>query len=426
MNTPSIEMETRRRLDRIAAEDGALRSFIRVDAAEAIFAAKASEQRQREGTSLGLLDGVATAVKDNLAVAGKPWTAGIAGRREMVAKKNATAVSRLHAAGAVVLGGANMEEAALGAVTDNSTFGRCMNPLGTGLTPGGSSGGSAAAVAAGFVDLALGSDTMGSVRIPAAYCGIAGIKPTFGAVDRGGLAMLSPSLDTIGPMARDVSLLWPALGSLGTEEALAAWSEHRVPSDLSGIRFGVPRQLGSVDCEPLILSGLERARGVITSLGGTVQEVDLDGWNPNKARRAGLLVVEAEGSVELSDLIDQPGAISNHLRSLLIFGRDASEAKLEAARVEIAAAAQAANTALDRVNALLLPTAPQRAFAHGSPVPANQADLTALANFARCPACALPAPLEGETHPGSIQLIGPKWSDPVLLGWAELLATELT
>ena len=192
----SVVEQTRKRLDLIASRDHELRAFVRVDVEDALAAAEASDRRHAEGRPQPL-DGIVTAVKDNLSVAGKPWTAGIEGRRDLIADADASAVGLLRENGAVILGGANMEEAALGAVTDNPTYGRCINPLGSGLTPGGSSGGSAAALAAGFVDLALGTDTMGSVRVPAAYCGISGIKPTFGAIDRTGLAMLCPSLDTV-------------------------------------------------------------------------------------------------------------------------------------------------------------------------------------------------------------------------------------
>ncbi|MEO1491339.1 MAG: amidase [Pseudomonadota bacterium] len=426
MIVTSTEAAIQERLTQIDADDGALRAFIRVDQAEAIAAAVMSDRRRADGAVLGPLDGLATAVKDNLAVEGKPWTAGVAGRREVTAARDAHAVSRLRAGGAILLGGTNMDEAALGAVTDNPTFGRCFNPLGEGLTPGGSSGGSAAAVAAGFVDLAIGTDTMGSVRVPAAYCGIASIKPTFGAIDRDGLALLCPSLDTIGPMARDVRLLWPALRAMASPMAAAAWPAQDPPPDLSGVRFGVPTQLSLVDCRPEILDGLENARRAIGALGGTVRAIDLAGWNPHKARRAGLLVIEAEGAVELADLIDRPGAISDPLRAMLIYGRDAPPEKLAAAKAEIASAAHSATDALDDVDALLLPTAPQRAFAHGTPVPANQADLTALANFAGLPAVAIPAAMPGEVLPASVQIIGRQWSDPKLLNWAEMLAPRLT
>lgn len=421
----TVLSETRARLERIASEDSHFRAFIRVDADEALAAASANDQRRAAGRPLSALDGLAVAVKDNLAVKGKPWTGGIAGRHDLIAGMDATAVAHLRAAGAVLIGGANMEEAALGAVTDNPAFGQCMNPLGQGLTPGGSSGGSAAAVAAGFVDLALGTDTLGSVRVPAAYCGIFGIKPTFGAIDRFGQIMLSPSLDTIGPMSRDIGLLWPALEAMATKDARATWSKSHAVTDLSGIKFGVPDPLRTVACEPAVLAGLQRAKDAITRAGGSVRDIDLAGWNPGKSRRAGLLVAEAEGAAELSELIDRPDAISDRLRAMLIYGRDAPAEKLAAARSEIAIAAQSAEQAFEGVDAILLPTAPQRAFPHGMPAPSNQADLTALANFAGCPAVALPVPLQGEILPASVQVMGPRWSDPELLARAEVLAKAL-
>jgi aspartyl-tRNA(Asn)/glutamyl-tRNA(Gln) amidotransferase subunit A len=402
-----------------------LNCFIRVDADEARAAAEESDMRAESGETLSPLDGLTVAVKDNLAVRGKPWTAGIEGHRNLIATRDSAAVTALRAAGAVILGGLNMEEAALGAVTDNPHFGRCYNPLAEGFTPGGSSGGSGTAVAAGLVDLALGTDTMGSVRVPAAYCGIAGIKPTFGAIDRDGLAMLCPLLDTIGPMARDVSLLWPALQALAAKDVPDNWTDRTERTDLSGLRFGIPRQLADVDCEPEIITGLKIAKRAIRTLGGTVIEIDLPGWNPGKARRAGLLITEAEGAVELADLMNQPDAISDHLRHLLEYGRNASTEKLEAARNEIAKAAKVTADAYQLVDAILMPTTPQRAFAHDTPAPANQADLTALANFAGCPAVAIPVSLTGETLPASVQLMAPRWHDANLLGWAEQLARHL-
>ncbi|MEM7211274.1 MAG: amidase [Pseudomonadota bacterium] len=426
MNLPSIRAETEARLARIASEDPSLRAFIRVDAEDALSSASAADDRRVGGQTLSPLDGVTVAIKDNLAMAGKPWTAGIRGRRGLFAGADADAVARLRAAGAILIGGANMEEAALGAVTDNPTFGRCINPLGPGLTPGGSSGGSAATVAAGFVDLALGTDTMGSVRVPAAYCGIAGIKPTYGAISQDGLAMLCPSLDTIGPIARDVELLWPALKIMATTEARDRWLEPVGSDELSGVTFGVPKQLRTVDCEEAIDAGLLQAVEAVKSLGGTVAEIDLEGWDPQRSRRAGLLVTEAEGARELASLMDEPDAISDHLRSLLIYGRDAPAEKLATAHATIAAAAQAVDQAFVDVDAILLPTAPQRAFPHGRTPPSNQADLTALANFGGCPAVALPVGLAGETLSGSIQIIGPRWSDPAVLAWAGALAPQLT
>lgn len=425
MSPSELERNVQARLDRIATEDPQVHAFIRVDREEALAAASASAQRLFGDAPLSALDGVTVAVKDNLAFRGKPWTAGIEGRRALIADGDSTAVARLRAAGAVLVGGANMEEAALGAVTDNPAFGRCINPLGEGLTPGGSSGGSAAAVAAGFVDLALGTDTMGSVRVPAAYCGISGIKPTVGSIDMVGLALLCPSLDIIGPMARDVRLLWPALQMLGNGEAVRRWGGKPDPADLVGVRFGVPAQLQTVDCEPAVLEGLQIAGEAIRHLGGSVETIDLTGWDPHRSRRAGLLVVEAAAAIELSELIDRPGAISDHLRSMLVYGRDAPAGKVAAAQSEIDQVGQLFQAVFPQVDAVLLPTVPQQAFPHGTLAPANQADLTAPANFSGCPAVAVPVQVPGAPLPASVQLMGRRWSDPALLAWAELLADVL-
>lgn len=423
------------RLARIAADPGAA-IFLAVDAAGARAAAAAADARSAAGILLGPLDGRLVAAKDNLAMAGLPWTAGIEGRRGLVAGADAGTVARLRAAGAVVLGGVNLHEGALGATTDNEAFGRCANPAAPGCTPGGSSGGSAAAVAAGLADLALGTDTMGSVRIPAAYCGLAGIKPTRGLVGRSGLAFLCPSLDSIGPLARRAAELWPALSVIagpdaGDPESLPApadWAARPAVS-LAGVRLGTPRQIEAVDCEPEVRAAframLDRAR----ALGAETVELDLAGWDPGRARRAGLLLSEAEGAVEMAGLLSaaeadpapDPAPITPYLRALLAYGRDAGAARVVEAHARLRAAAAACLRGLAEVDALILPTAPQRAFPHGTPAPANQADFTALANFAGVPAVAIPAPVPAEAGalPASIQLVGPAWSEARLLAWAE-------
>ena len=155
----------------------------------------------------GPLAGMTIGIKSNIAVAGLPWTAGMELHRERIATRDAEVVARLRAAGAIILGSCNMEEAALGAKTDNPWFGATQNPHRLGYTPGGSSGGSAAAVAAGLCDAALGTDTMGSIRKPASYCGIYGFKPAQSAVSQDGLEPCEASLDVIGPLARDLDTL---------------------------------------------------------------------------------------------------------------------------------------------------------------------------------------------------------------------------
>ncbi|MEM6744876.1 MAG: amidase [Pseudomonadota bacterium] len=430
----SVSEDLEARLARIGAEDGVLRSFIRVDSDAARSAAALADGRRARKMTLGALDGVAVAVKDNLAVAGAPWTGGIGGRRGRIAGEDAAVVARLKAAGALVLGGLNMEEGALGAVTDNAVFGRCLNPLGSlaegdALTPGGSSGGSASAVAAGFVDLSLGTDTMGSVRIPAACCGLFGLKPTHGLIPRSGMAYLAPSLDTIGPLARDVDLLWPAVLAMagvdaGDPEARPApkgW-DARPEASLAGLVLGVPSSLAEVEFEAEMLAAFARAKDAARTAGARVIDVATPGWDAGRARRGGLLISEAEGAAEMADLLasDDPEAVTDGFRALLDYGARASSARLVDAYGRVRAAAGAAHRALGECDALMLPTAAQRAFRHGAPVPANQADLTAWANFAGLPAVALPVPAEG--LPASVQLMGPAFSEGALTAWAAALA----
>ena len=409
---PSERLEAA--LGRIEARNAELNAVTALDRAGAARAAAESDARHASGTALGPLDGLIIGVKDNLAVAGLPWTAGLAGLRDRIADRDAEAVTRLRKAGAVVLCTLNMHEGALGATSDNPTFGRVANPLDPARTPGGSSGGSGAAVAAGFVDVALGTDTMGSVRIPAAYCGCLGLKPTDGAVPRDRLAFLSPSLDTVGPIAADLDTLAAAHAALSDPPGLRQPAPPGRPP-----RIGVPRQIAGIALESEIAQGLARARSALAERAELV-ELDLGGWEPGRARRGGLLLVEAEGAVALADLLEQPGAVSEPLAALLAYGRDLTSARLCDALDRMRRAREAAHAALGRVDALLLPTAPQLPFPHGSEVPANQADLTALANFSGLPALALPVGSPGPL-PASVQLVGRPWAETALFDLARPL-----
>ncbi|MGB8436452.1 MAG: amidase, partial [Burkholderiales bacterium] len=190
------------RLRDIEAMNPRLNAFVCIDAAGAQAAARSSDERWHRGASWGPLDGIPLAVKDNIDVAGLPAAAGIGAFKARIAQRDATCIARLRERGAVFLGKTLMDEAALGALGDNSVFGRCHNPRALDHTAGGSSSGSAAAVAAGLCIAALGTDTLGSVRIPASYCGIVGFVPSTGRVDSTGVLPLAPSLDRIGVLAR--------------------------------------------------------------------------------------------------------------------------------------------------------------------------------------------------------------------------------
>ena len=280
-------------IDDLIRADAAYNLFSRLNAGA--FGDVAAQQGALAGWTIGL--------KDNIAVAGFAPTAGMAHRAQDMAAADAHAVRALRAAGATLIPGLNMDEAALGGLTDNPHFGRTDNPRAPGHSAGGSSGGSAAPVASGVVRAALGTDTLGSVRIPASYCGIYGLRPTSGLLGRSGIVPLAPSLDAVGPMAACAADLWPVFRALaGTDPADPAsvtppdgWDAD----DALPLRIGVPR-LDLSSCEPAVRAGLSQMMQVLRDRGIAVNEVDVPGWSPAALRRAAFLLTECEGAVALA------------------------------------------------------------------------------------------------------------------------------
>lgn len=421
--------ETEAALARIAAANPRLHAFITVDAEGARRAAAESDARRAAGRARGPLEGVPVAVKDNLAVAGLPWTDGTRAHARRIAAADSAAVERLRAAGAVILGTLNLHEGALGATTDNPFWGRCENPLRPGFTPGGSSGGSGAAVAAGLVPIALGTDTMGSVRIPAAYCGVWGLKPTAGLVPMRGLSHLSWTLDTIGPLAacpEDLAFALAALAGPDAEspdsrEPPPGWSAALPGVGLAGLRLGLPA--AAVPCEEAVSAAFAALAGRARAAGARLEPLTLPDWEPAATRRAGLLVAEAEAAhLHGPAIAADPEGFSEAYRRMLDYGARAPAVRLAAAHDRLRRAGHAARRALAAgLDALLMPTAPQRAFPHGAAAPESQADLTALANAAGLPAVAFPLPAPDGGLPASAQLVGPAWSEGRLIALARAL-----
>ena len=412
-------------LARIAAENPALCAFITVDAAGARAAAVASDARRARGVA-GALEGIPVAVKDNIDVAGLPTTDGTAFYVGRIATRDAGVVARLRAAGAVVIGKLNMDEGALGATSDNPFWGRCQNPAAPGHTPGGSSGGSAAAVAAGLVALTLGTDTMGSVRIPAAYCGVWGLKPTRGLIGTSGLRTLSWTLDCIGPIAGSGDDLALALKVLAGPDLGDPWSVDvplvtPPPVSLAGLVLGLPAP--DVTCEPAVRSAFAALCDRLVAQRVSLRPAPVAGWSPGRLRRAGLLVAEAEAGHLIGADLDAGGSgFSDSFRAMVAFGRNARGSKVAGAYHQIALMGPAVRAALTGVDALLMPTAPQRAFRHGAPVPVDQADFTALANAAGLPAVSFPLPVPDGGPPLAAQLVGPAFSDARLIAMAQALS----
>lgn len=404
-------------LDRIDRFNPRLGAFLDTARERARKEAEASTFRHRRGGALSSLDGWCVGVKANIAVQGLPNHSGIDAYKADLASDDAAVVSRLRKAGAVILGTVNMHEGALGATNDNKAFGRAVNPWNTDLTPGGSSGGSAAAVAAGLCDVALGTDTMGSVRIPSAYCGVYGHKPSAGLVPTEGLTSLSPTLDHIGVHARSMSALRLASG-IATET-------NSLPESLKtlGLKLGFWSGNGAVASQLSALSALGRCRVALEQAGCLVTDIEPSGYAYGRTRRAGLLVSEVEGyKVHRDRLATNPEGFSEAFRSLLEWGHAQSPDKVKNAYDHLAAVCAAADEVFSSVDFVIAPTAPQVAFAFEGAVPPNQADFTAWANIAGLPATAVFAGLSPEGLPLSLQVIGPRDADAQTLALAGLVS----
>ena len=258
----------------------------RISAFNTVMAERAldrARQLDAAGRSTGPLHGVPIALKDNMCTAGVPTTASSKILRGFVPPYNATVVERLEAAGAIIVGKTNLDEFAMGSSTENSALGPSKNPWDVSRTPGGSSGGSAAAVASRIVPLALGSDTGGSIRQPAALCGIVGFKPTYGRVSRYGLLAFASSLDQIGPLAQtveDAALVFQLIGGADRHDATS--SPEAMPDVLAaldgtaaGLRIGVPKKFLGAGIDEEVLRAFNDALRVLQGRGATLVDIEL-------------------------------------------------------------------------------------------------------------------------------------------------------
>src|SRR5688500_4978484 len=254
-------------LERTQALNPTLNAFNHVAADRALEHAQAIDRRRAAGEALGPLAGVPIALKDNMCVRGMRTTASSKILDSFIPPYDATVVTRLEAAGAVIVGKTNCDEFAMGSSNENSAYGPVHNPWNLDTTPGGSSGGSAAAVAAQCVPLAFGSDTGGSIRQPASFCGVVGLKPTYGRVSRYGLLAFASSLDQIGPLARtvgDAAIALSVIAGHDTNDATSATTEvidyaARLSGDIRGVRVGVPRAFVSDGVDDRVRAEIGRA-----------------------------------------------------------------------------------------------------------------------------------------------------------------------
>jgi aspartyl-tRNA(Asn)/glutamyl-tRNA(Gln) amidotransferase subunit A len=401
---------TRACLDRITGPGHALNAFITLCADSALREAEAS--RARGTRRLGPLDGIPVALKDNIDAADVPTSNGFGGAPWRLPDQDAEITRRLREAGAVILGKLNMHEGALGATTNNAHHGRCLNPHDTSRSPGGSSGGSGAAVAAGLCVAALGTDTGGSIRIPAAYCGVVGLKPSFGLISTRGVVPLSYPLDHAGPLTRTVSDAALMLGVLaGFDPACTESRPGPVmpsppsPGALKDVRLAVLDNFDVEPTEPAVLEAFAQALTVLRSLGATVDMVHLPGYDPVRGRRAGFLRVEAEAAQIHGALYGrEPDRFSAEMKAYLDYGARMPAVKLLDADRIIQTAAFEMTQLAQRYDAVISPATPQVAPAFADRPPDNAGSYSILANFAGLPSISVPMGRDPSGLPLGLQI----------------------
>jgi aspartyl-tRNA(Asn)/glutamyl-tRNA(Gln) amidotransferase subunit A len=419
-------------LDRIKDLDGALHAFLHVDEGRALTRAR---ELDRRATPAGPLHGVPIAIKDNISTRGLRTTAGSRILEHYTPAFDATVIERLEAAGAVVIGKTVCDEFAMGSSTEHSAFGPSRNPWALDRIPGGSSGGSAVAVAAGLTPLALGSDTGGSVRQPAALCGVVGLKPTYGRVSRYGLIAFASSLDQIGPFSRSVADAALTLEVIAGHDQRDSTSAQRavepfaaaLSGDLRGLRIGVPRHLLDAGVDPHVLKSFDESLGVLASLGAAISTVELPHSryaipvyylvataeaSSNLARYDGVRYgLRAPGAATLDEMYEKTrsAGFGAEVKRRIVLGTyvlsagyyDAYYLKAQQVRTLIR---QDYERAFESVDAVALPTSPTPAFKLGErvedPIQMYLADVfTVAAPLAGLPAISVPSGLTPDRLP---------------------------
>jgi Asp-tRNA(Asn)/Glu-tRNA(Gln) amidotransferase A subunit family amidase len=389
--------------------------------------AAALDARVARGEDAGPLAGVTVAVKDLMDVEGYATTGGTRVLGPRAAARDADCVARLRAAGAVVVGMANLHGLAYGALSLNPDFGRVLNPRHEQALAGGSSGGSAAAVAAGIVDVALGTDTAGSVRIPAACCGVVGLKPTYGRVGTDGVHPLAPTMDTVGPLTRTVADAAHLLHVLSPTPFSASDTDWR---DLDGVTVGLPGAYFRDHLAPEVRAALTGACAAVEAAGGRV--VDLDVPIMRHAPAAQLFTLAAEAfDVHRDTLADRGSLLPEDVRVRLEMGMFILAADYVRAQRLRGLMQARLDSALARVDVLLTPTtataAPDAGAAHvavdGAVWPTQFAlsRLTMPFNATGHPALSLPWGADARGGPVGLQIVGRPMDEVSVLGVGRVL-----
>ncbi len=444
----------------INAKDPQVKAFLSLQEERAIWEAQAVDSRIKNGEKIGMLAGIPYALKDNILFEGTPTTAGSKMLAKYSASYDATVVRKLKEARAICLGKTNLDEFAMGSSTENSAFFTSHNPHNLDRVPGGSSGGSAAAVASGMTVFALGSDTAGSIRQPAAFCGLVGFKPTYGAISRFGLIAMASSLDVIGSLTQNVAdarIIFQVLQGVDKNDSTSikvvaedGWSNGDNKKNSSqNIKIGLPSEFFSegvsAEVKNAVLAGVNK----LVNYGFSQEEINIPlakfalpcyyiimpaEVNSNLARYDGLRYaspVIPETNLNLSSIYlkNRGLGFGSEVKRRIILGTyvlskgyyDAYYNKAQKVRKLIA---RQWEEVFERVNFVITPTTPTTAFKIGEkahdPLAMYLSDvLTVNANLAGLPAISLPCGNDSEGLPIGLQILGPKGSDWQLLKVAE-------
>jgi aspartyl-tRNA(Asn)/glutamyl-tRNA(Gln) amidotransferase subunit A len=447
-------------LDQITTHDQTIGAFLHVNADGALKEAAVIDEKRRTGKALGKLAGLPVAIKDVVCTRGIPTTCASRILQGFVPPYDADIIRRLRAADAVILGKTNMDEFAMGSSTENSAVHVTRNPWDPARTPGGSSGGSAAAVAAGMAPLAIGSDTGGSIRQPAAFCGVVGMKPTYGRVSRYGLVAFASSLDQLGPFASDVAGAAALLEAMAGYDSRDSTSVNRpVPEysrtleqPLSGLRIGLATEHFASGLDPEVASTVHAAADVYRSLGARLVDVKLP--NSKYSVAAYYLIAPSEAASNLArydgvhyghraakfdGLIDMYATsrgegFGPEVKRRIMLGNYALSAGyydayyLKALKVR-RLIREDFDRAFESCDVLLSPVAPTPAFKVGElvndPLAMYLSDIYTLsANLAGLPGISLPGRFSSGGLPIGIQLQGPPFAEETLLRAARMFERE--
>ena len=382
--------------------------IIHTDRKNALLESNISDKRFNK---ISKIDGELFVVKPNIRVESFPYTGGIKEYESSISLTDDPIITNIKNNGGIIIASTNMDEAAFGGDTSSSFYGRCINPINKNLSVGGSSGGSAAAISAGIVKYSIGTDTMGSVRIPASYCGVVGYKPSSLICSNRDLILLSDTYDTIGFMSNkvnNISNIYVLINFLN-------YKKNEIKIKNKEIKCIVPTQVLEGEIKPNVLKDFKFTISKLKKNNINIVIKNLDFWSPNYHRKALLKIVEHEGAQNLNELIDNDKSqITDNLRKNLLYGKNIKSKEIQTLKFELNKLKNKIELLFEDYDLIITPTTPQNSFNISDKTPENQANFTCLANIADLPSLCLPFYSKNK-QPSSLQLISSNMNDEFLI-----------